>query len=75
MGPDKGLTCAVYEAINCNDHGWIRAEPFVFPGITVYNEDKFLIRAGMEDGPTSVRCTYDSIKLHPAGNNGYNVHL
>ncbi|KIV87682.1 hypothetical protein PV11_03213 [Exophiala sideris] len=75
MGPDQGLTCALYEQPNCNDHGWIRALPFVYPGIPTYENSKLLNDAGMEEyGPISVRCTYDNIATHPTGNNGYNWH-
>ncbi|KAI1610989.1 hypothetical protein EDD37DRAFT_627811 [Exophiala viscosa] len=75
MGPDKGLTCALYEQPNCNDKGWNRVVPFVYPGIAEYDNSKLLSDGGMvQYGPISVRCTYNSITVHPTGNNGYNWH-
>ncbi|EXJ84221.1 hypothetical protein A1O3_04888 [Capronia epimyces CBS 606.96] len=61
MGPDKGLTCTLYEVGNCNDNGWNTASPFVWPGIPDYQTSYLLTRHGFPDqGPRSYKCTYTS---------------
>lgn len=65
MGPDKGLTCIIYEQPNCNDKGWNKILGYVYPGFKNYQDSSLLIAHGMsDDGPISVRCSYDS--LHPS---------
>jgi hypothetical protein len=59
MGPDKGLTCVIYEQPNCNDKGWNTALDFKWPGIPNYGFSKLLVSHGMgDDGPISIMCTY-----------------
>lgn len=63
MGPDKGLTCVLYEQRDCNDHNWNRARPFEWPGIPDYQASYLLTRHGFPDiGPSSYRCSYTAQK-------------
>jgi hypothetical protein len=60
MGPDKGLTCTIYEQPDCNDKGWNTVKNWVWPGIPVYDASKMLWAAGMATyGPISIKCTHD----------------
>ncbi|KIW87899.1 uncharacterized protein Z519_11483 [Cladophialophora bantiana CBS 173.52] len=57
MGPDNGLSCTIYEAPDCNDHGWNTCGPFVWPGIADYQKSHLLLYYGMaDDGPFSIKC-------------------
>ncbi|EXJ65969.1 uncharacterized protein A1O5_10945 [Cladophialophora psammophila CBS 110553] len=57
MGPDNGLSCTIYEAPDCNDHGWNTCGPFVWPGIADYQKSHLLLYHGMaDDGPFSIKC-------------------
>jgi len=57
MGPDKGLTCTVYEQKNCNDNGWNTAPGWKYPGTANYHTSQFLEDHGMlGNGIISIKC-------------------
>lgn len=63
MGPDPGLVCTIYEQPDCNDDGWNTCGPFIWPGITNYQDSKLMNDNGMSyDGPISIRCKYGATK-------------
>ncbi|KAJ4512090.1 hypothetical protein HRR75_004990 [Exophiala dermatitidis] len=65
MGPDKGLSCTLYERPDCNkiNSGWGHAGGFEWPGIKNYQISYLLTLAGFPDtGPKSYRCTFTSEK-------------
>ncbi len=61
MGPDPGLVCTIYEHPDCDDNGWNKCGPFVWPGIQSYQASKLLTENGMSaHGPVSIKCKYGS---------------
>lgn len=57
MGPDKGLTCTVYEQKDCNDKGWNTAPGWKYPGTPNYHSSQFLEDHGMlGNGIISIKC-------------------
>ncbi|KAK5422395.1 hypothetical protein LTR06_000652 [Exophiala xenobiotica] len=59
MGPDKGLTCTIYEQPHCNDKGWNTAKGFKWPGLKNYQTAQILADAGMQwGGVLSIICKH-----------------
>jgi hypothetical protein len=61
MGPDKGLCCTIYEALNCNGKGWVVVKGFHWPGIKYYARSHLLVINNLADeGIGSVKCAWKS---------------